>query len=75
MSNLESRPWDGVEATGPWMRVKGAAEYLGISVSGYYEKAAEGVLPAPVKLYGQVSGVPRNYLDLVIRNAVAEAAR
>lgn len=75
MINPANRPWDGVAATGPLLRPVDAAAYLGISISGYYEKAAKGSLPAPLKLGGQASGVPRPFLDAVIAQAALRVAR
>lgn len=71
MNQLRTRPWDGVVATGPILRPADAAAYLGISVQGYYEKAAKGALPVPLKLGGRASGVPRPWLDAIIGHAAA----
>ena len=75
MSNLNARPWETVAPTGPILRPADAAAYLGISIPGYYEKAAKGDLPTPIKMCGRTSGVPRPWLDSVIAHAVAGAAR
>lgn len=69
MADAPACPWDGVAPTGPILRPADAAAYLGISVPGYYDKAAKGALPAPLKLGGRASGVPRNWLDAVIARA------
>jgi predicted DNA-binding transcriptional regulator AlpA len=75
MDALTKCPWDGVAATGPILRTADAAAYLGISVPGYYEKAAKGVLPSPLKIGGRASGVPRPWLDSVISHAAAGGVR
>ncbi|SLJ88352.1 hypothetical protein SAMN06295987_101792 [Novosphingobium mathurense] len=63
------KPWAGLPATGPLLRPKAAAEYLGCSVSAYYASAARGELPAFIKMgrghFGSVA-VPRPWLDAVI---------
>lgn len=71
MTQACNRPWDTVAATGPILRPADAAAYLGLSVAGYYEKAAKGALPTPLKLGGRASGIPRPWLDAVIGNAAS----
>jgi len=68
--------WKSVTPTGPLLRPKQAAEYLGISVSTYYLRAAEGRLPDPKRLAAgmRVAGIPRPWLDAVIAAGVAGAA-
>lgn len=73
MGNLPACPWEGVAPTGPILRPADAAAYLGISVPGYYQKAAKGLLPTPIKLGGRTSGIPRPFLDAVIAQAAAVA--
>ena len=76
MTPSPNQPWHGIAATGPLLRTIDAAAYLGISVPGYYEKAAKGALPSPLKIGGRASGVPRPWLDAVIGYAATvEAAR
>lgn len=75
MADANIRPWEGIPPTGPILRPADAAAYLGISVPGYYEKAAKGALPAPFKLGGRASGVPRPWLDAVISLAASGGAR
>jgi len=60
------QPWLDVEPTGPFLRPKQAAEYIGVSLAGYYQHANDGNLPKFVKLSLNASGVPRPWLDAVI---------
>lgn len=75
MSDDLARPWQNVPPTGPILRTADAAAYLGISIPGYYEKAAKGALPSPIRLGGRASGVPRPWLDAVISHAALGGAR
>ena len=61
-----SPPWGDVPPTGPILRPATAAEYLGLSVSGYYKQAARGLVPMPITIGRRASGVPRPWLDSVI---------
>ena len=60
------QPWEAVPPTGPILRPATAAEYLGLSVSGYYKQAARGLVPMPIVIGRRASGVPRPWLDAVI---------
>lgn len=63
------RPWAHVPATGPMLRPKGAAAYLGYSLSQYYALAAQGVVPRPIRMgpgHNGGAGVPRPWLDALI---------
>ena len=72
MIDTDKQPWAHLPAIGPILRPADAAAYLGISVQGYYEKAAAGSLPVPLKITGgRASGVPRPWLDAVIAAAAA----
>ena len=76
MADSALRPWESITPTGPLLRPGDAAAYLGISIQGYYERAAAGSLPVPLKISGRrASGVPRPWLDAVIGHAAAGVAR
>jgi predicted DNA-binding transcriptional regulator AlpA len=60
------QPWASVPATGPVLRPDAAAEYLGLSITHYYEQARRGILPKPIKMGLRASGVPRPWLDAVV---------
>jgi predicted DNA-binding transcriptional regulator AlpA len=66
-------PWADVPITGPFLRPKNAADYIGLSLPRYYHEAAAGRLPAFVKLGGRASGVPQPWLDAVIQARVSAA--
>lgn len=62
-------PWAGIPATGPLLRMREAAKYVGYSLSGYYAAAARGELPPIIKMgrgQGGRAAVPRPWLDAVI---------
>jgi excisionase family DNA binding protein len=69
-TNDINRPWIGIPATGPFVRVGDAAAYLGISKSTYYEEVSSGSLPI-CKIGRRASGVPKPWLDAVIAARVA----
>jgi excisionase family DNA binding protein len=69
------RPWAEIPATGPFLRVRSAAEYLGLSVSHYYSLAKRGDLPGVVKIGERASGVPRPWLDAVVKSRVDGGAK
>jgi excisionase family DNA binding protein len=63
------QPWAAIPATGPLLRPKDAAEYLGYSKSQFYALAERGELPAPIKIgrgHNGAAGVPRPWLDAII---------
>lgn len=62
------KPWDGIPVTGPLIRVNAAAEYVGYSVTQFYELVKQGVLPKPLHLGNsqRAAGVPKPWLDAVI---------
>ena len=72
MSSLPIRPWDEVPATGPLLRVRVAAQYLGLSISHYYALAQRGELPNVIKIGERAAGVPTPWLDAVVRARVGE---
>ena len=54
-------PWAELPATGPLLRPKAAAQYLGYSKSQYYALADRGELPKPIKIgrgHNAATGVP-----------------
>jgi predicted DNA-binding transcriptional regulator AlpA len=70
-------PWHDVPATGPILRYKAAAEYLGISKSAFFRLIAEGHLPQPIALTAgaypnAAKGYPRPWLDAVIAARASE---
>lgn len=73
-TNVEtSSPWEAVPPTGPILRPAAAAEYLGLSVSGFYKQVAKGLMPAPIAIGRRASGVPRAWLDSVIASRISTA--
>jgi len=63
------QPWDGIPATGPLLRPKEAAAYLGYSRAHYYVLASRGDVPLPIRMgRGKVAAaaVPKPWLDAVI---------
>ena len=73
-----SKPWQGVPATGPMLRPKDAAAYLGYSVSQFYSLAAQGFVPQPIRIgpgHNGGAGVPRPWLDALIAARAAGAAK
>lgn len=70
---MPEQPWKSTPPTGPLLRPKQAAEYLGIGVATYYEHAANGTLPKPIQLSTGIkaSGIPRPWLDAIIAQAAA----
>ena len=71
-------PWAGIPATGPILRPKDAAEYLGYGRSQFYALVGKGELPQLIKLgsgAGGASGVPKPWLDAVIAARAAEGAQ
>ena len=68
------QPWINIPATGPLLRPKAAATYLGCSVTQLYRLVAAGVVPKPFKATasGVASGIPRPWLDAVIAARAAE---
>lgn len=62
----DGAPWRSVVPTGPILRPAAAAEYIGVSLTTYYDQASQGLLPSPGKIAGRASGVPRPWLDAVI---------
>lgn len=68
-------PWADIPATGPLLRPKDAAAYIGYSPQQYYALATIGEMPPLIKIgRGQkgASGVPRPWLDAVIASRHAE---
>ncbi len=68
-------PWADLPATGPLLRVPAAAEYLGYSAAGYYQRAREGSFPKPISIgigMRAVSGVPKPWLDAIIADCAAK---
>jgi predicted DNA-binding transcriptional regulator AlpA len=68
-------PWADIPPTGPLLRPRAAAEYLGLSVSGFYKLVSKDKLPSPIRFGVQASGVPQPWLDAVIARKAAEAGR
>jgi predicted DNA-binding transcriptional regulator AlpA len=69
LGHQTSIPWETIPATGPLLRPKAAAAYLGISVSRFYGLAAEGLVPRPIRIgrgSNGASGVPVRWLDALI---------
>lgn len=67
-ASLHSPPWEGIPATGPLLRPKAAATYLGYSLSRFYSLVSEGKIPL-VKLgrgFNGASGVPQPWCDAII---------
>lgn len=58
-------------AAGPLLRPAEAAEYLGISVSGFYQQIKEGNLPPLVKIGPRAAGMSRPWLDRLIERRLA----
>jgi predicted DNA-binding transcriptional regulator AlpA len=73
MSEIAPPPWADVPATGPILRPDDAAKYIGLSTPHYYDQAARGVLPKPIKIGLRASGVPQPWLDAVIAHCAARA--
>lgn len=69
----ENRPWATVPPTGPVLRPEDAAEYLGISVTTYYDQAGKGMLPSPFQIGVRATGVPRPWLDAVVTARALQA--
>ena len=67
-------PWASILPTGPILRTANAADYLGLSLATFYEQAAKGRLPKPLKVGDRASGVPRPWLDAVIAARAVEVA-
>lgn len=64
-----TKPWDDIPPTGPLLRPKDAAAYLGYSKAWYYALASRGDLPSPIQMgrgQGAATAVPRPWLDAVI---------
>lgn len=72
---MTTSPWAGIPATGPLLRPRAAAEYVGISKGRYYILAARGELPAPIPIgrrLARATAVPRPWLDAVIAARAVE---
>jgi len=64
-----TQPWANIPPSGPLLRPKDAAAYLGYSTRWYYALAAKGDLPSPIRMADgktAASAVPRPWLDAVI---------
>lgn len=76
-SSPTTSPWKGIPATGPILRPKAAAEYLGYSPTRFYTLVARGDLPKPIKIGRGASnaacGVPKPWLDALIASCAAES--
>lgn len=66
-----SKPWLDCPVEGPFMRSGEAAAYLNLSPTQFYYLARQGDLPRPFKIGGRASGVPKGWLDSVIRARAA----
>lgn len=60
------KPWENIPPTGPMLRPKEAAAWLGLSLTGYYEQCRSGHVPKPIKIGLRSTGVPKPWLDAVI---------
>ena len=72
------QPWTECPIEGPFLRPGDAAAYLGLSTTQFYTMARDGDLPRPFKIGKRASGVPKAFLDCVIREratASLEAAQ
>ena len=73
-----AQPWLTCPVEGPFMRSGEAAAYLNLSKLQFYSLARDGDLPRPFKIGKRAAGVPKSWIDSVIRaRAVAslEAAQ
>ena len=71
-----AQPWAAIPPTGPLLRPKAAAEYLGYSKAQYYALVETGDLPQPIKIgrgHNGASAVPRPWLEAVIASRAAES--
>lgn len=71
------RDWSNAPITGPIFRPQECANYLGISISSFYELVSRGELPPLLKLTqrGRASGLPKGWLDIVIADRASQAVR
>ena len=69
--------WSALPVTGPIFRPQKCADYLGISISSFYELVSRGELPPLLKLTqrGRASGLPKGWLDIVIADRATQATR
>jgi excisionase family DNA binding protein len=68
MSQVPSRPWAGIPPSGPLMRPKEAANYLGYSRSAFYAAVQRGDIKL-IKMgngAGGASALPRPWADAII---------
>jgi excisionase family DNA binding protein len=71
---LCARPWATVPPSGPILRTKQAAEYLGIGYSRFFELVNAGHLPRPFTVHGRTKGLPKPWLDAVVAHAARQVA-
>ena len=68
-----SKPWAHIPPSGPLLRAKAAAAYIGYSKAQFYALVNEGILPAPIHLGDNchAAGVSKPWLDAVIASRAA----
>ena len=68
MPQTPQAPWAELPVSGPILRPADAARYVGLGLSTFYNGIAEGSLPPLIKIGPRASGVPRPWLDAVLRS-------
>lgn len=66
-----AQPWADLPAHGPMIR--SPWKYTGESRSGYYARAAKGLVPPLIRIGENISATPKGWLDAFIAACASES--